>query len=47
VDLIDGAKLLELVREHLPGRAENLEAYRGFDLVASRHVRAMREPEST
>jgi restriction endonuclease Mrr len=47
VDLIDGAKLLELVREHLPGRAEQLEAYRGFDRVASRHVRAGREAAST
>jgi restriction system protein len=47
VDLIDGAKLLELVREHLPGRAEQLEGYRGFDRVASRHVRAGREMAST
>jgi hypothetical protein len=47
VDLIDGAKLLELVREHLPGRADDLETYRGFDRVASRHVRAMREAESS
>jgi len=43
VDLVDGSKLLELVREHLPGRAELLEGYRGFDRVASRHVRAGRE----
>jgi hypothetical protein len=47
VDLIDGAKLLELVREHLPGRADDLESYRGFDRVAMRHVRAMREAESS
>jgi hypothetical protein len=43
VDLVDGPKLLELVREHLPGRAEMLEGYRGFDRVASRHVRAGHE----
>jgi restriction endonuclease Mrr len=43
VDLIDGAKLLELVREHLPDRAELLEGYRGFDRVALRHARAGRE----
>jgi restriction endonuclease Mrr len=42
VDLIDGAQLLELVREHLPDRAEALEGYRGFDRVASRHTRAGR-----
>ena len=43
VDLVDGSKLLELVREHLPDRAEMLEGYRGFDRVSSRHVRAGRE----
>jgi restriction endonuclease Mrr len=42
VDLIDGAQLLELVRAHLPDRAEALEGYRGFDRVASRHTRAGR-----
>lgn len=47
VDLIDGAKLLELVREHLPGRAEQIEVYRGFDRVASRHARAGREAAAT
>ena len=47
VDLIDGAKLLELVRDHLsPDRAELLEGYRGFDAVAHRHARAGREQES-
>jgi restriction endonuclease Mrr len=45
VDLIDGAGLLELVRQHLPGRAESLEEYRGFDRVASRHLRAGRDRE--
>lgn len=44
VDLIDGGRLLELVREHLPGRAELLEGYRGFDLISRRHARAGREP---
>jgi restriction endonuclease Mrr len=43
VDLVDGAKLLELVKEHLPDRAEMLETYRGFDRVANRHTRAERE----
>lgn len=43
VDLIDGAKLLELVREHLPDRAELLEGYKGFDRNALRHARAGRE----
>jgi hypothetical protein len=46
VDLIDGAKLLELVREHLPDRAEVLETYRGFDRAAQRHTRAGREAEA-
>jgi len=47
VDLIDGARLLELVREHLPDRAEALEGYRGFDRAARRHARAGREAEAT
>ena len=47
VDLVDGAKLLELVRDNLPPeRAELLESYRGFDVVARRHARAGREAES-
>jgi hypothetical protein len=45
VDLIDGAKLLELVREHLPERAGEIEGYRGFDKVARRHARAGRDIE--
>ena len=40
VDLVDGAGLLELVREHLPARVELLEGYRGFDHSARRHARA-------
>jgi restriction endonuclease Mrr len=47
VDLIDGAKLLELVREHLPGRSEDLTQYRGFDVSVARHARAGRDVEST
>jgi restriction system protein len=43
VDLIDGGRLLELVREHLPDRAELLEGYRGFDAVTRRHAREGRE----
>ena len=45
VDLLDGAQLLELVREHLPDRAELLEGYRGFDKVSRRHARAGRDVE--
>jgi hypothetical protein len=43
VDLIDGGRLLELVREHLPDRAGLLEGYRGFDVASRRHVREGRE----
>jgi hypothetical protein len=43
VDLIDGGRLLELVREHLPDRAALVEGYRGFDLVSRRHAREGRE----
>jgi restriction endonuclease Mrr len=47
VDLIDGGRLLDLVREHVPGRAGLLETYRGFDVVAHRHARAGREIHQT
>jgi restriction endonuclease Mrr len=47
VDLIDGGRLLELVREHLPDRVVSLEAYRGFDVVTHRHAREAREPAQT
>jgi Restriction endonuclease len=47
VDLIDGGRLLSLVREHLPGRAETLEGYRGFDVMARRHAREAREINQT
>jgi hypothetical protein len=43
VDLIDGGRLLDLVREHLPDRASLLEGYRGFDTMARRHAREGRE----
>lgn len=43
VDLVDGAKLLDLVREHLPERARLLESYRGFDRAVRRHAREGRE----
>lgn len=43
VDLIDGGRLLDLVREHLPERAEELISYRGFDTFATRHSREGRE----
>jgi hypothetical protein len=46
VDLIDGARLLEYVRDHLPDRAPLIQGYRGFDAFASRHVRAGREAGS-
>jgi hypothetical protein len=45
VDLVDGARLLELVREHMPDRVELLESYRGFDKVPMRHGRATTEIE--
>ncbi len=47
VDLIDGARLLELVREHVPSRAPLLEGYRGFDPIARRHAREGREAHQT
>jgi len=47
VDLIDGGLLLELVREHLPDRAEALEGYRGFNVGARRHAREGREANQT
>ena len=47
VDLIDGGRLLELVREHLPDRADLLEGYRGFDASGRRHARAGREASQT
>lgn len=47
VDLIDGGRLLELVREHLPDRAELLAGYRGFDVVPRRHAREGREGHQT
>src|SRR5580704_2038341 len=43
VDLIDGGRLLDLVREHVPNRAELLEGYRGFDARPRRHAREGRE----
>jgi hypothetical protein len=46
VDLIDGAKFLELVREYLPDRVAFLEGYRGFDRVARRHARAGRDVDA-
>ena len=47
VDLIDGARLLELVREHVPARAALLEGYRGFDTATRRHAREGREVHQT
>ena len=40
IELIDGAKLADLVREHVPERIELLERYRSFDTGARRHSRA-------
>jgi hypothetical protein len=42
VELIDARKLVELVREHLPERADLLESYRSFSGDGRRHVRAGR-----
>ena len=47
VDLIDGGRLLELVREHVPDRAGLLEGYRGFDAGTRRHAREGREVHQT
>ena len=40
VELVDGRKLVELVREHLPDRAGLLESYRSFSGDGHRHARA-------
>lgn len=47
VDLIDGAKLVELVREHMPDRADLILQYRGFDATTRRHSRAEQSQELT
>ncbi len=39
IDLVDGPRLLDLVRDHLPDRAEMLEGYRGFNRQGARHAR--------
>lgn len=39
IDLVDGPRLLELVRDHLPDRAGALEAFRGFNRMRPRHAR--------
>jgi hypothetical protein len=39
IDLIDGPRLLDLVRDHLPDRATSLEGYRGFNRTRPRHAR--------
>jgi restriction system protein len=40
VELVDAQKLVELVRAHLPDRAELLEGYRSFSGEGRRHSRA-------
>jgi hypothetical protein len=40
VELVDAAKLVALVREHLPERADLLESYRSFSGEGRRHSRA-------
>ncbi len=42
VELVDSRKLVELVREHLPERADLLESYRSFSGEGRRHARAGR-----
>ena len=42
VELIDAPKLVDLVREFLPERAEILERYRWFSTVSPRHSRPAR-----
>jgi restriction system protein len=46
VDLIDGGRLLDLVREHLPDRAGLLTSYRGFDVQPRRHAREGHEVQT-
>jgi len=47
VELVDGDKLVELVREHVPERAPLLESYRGFGGGRGRAARASGdEPET-
>ena len=43
IDLIDGPRLLDLVRDHLPDRAPVLEGYRGFNRTRPRHARGETE----
>jgi len=40
IELIDGAQLADLVREHVPDRMALLERYRSFDSGGRRHSRA-------
>jgi len=42
VELVDARTLVELVREHIPDRAEFLETHRGFSGEGRRHSRANR-----
>lgn len=39
IDLVDGPRLLDLVRDHLPDRVPLLEGYRGFNRTRPRHAR--------
>jgi hypothetical protein len=39
IDLVDGPRLLDLVRDHLPDRVTLLEGYRGFNRLRPRHAR--------
>lgn len=39
IDLVDGPRLLDLVRDHLPDRVTLLEGYRGFNRTRPRHAR--------
>ena len=42
IELVDAQKLVGLVRDHLPDRAELLESYRSFSGEGRRHARANR-----
>lgn len=39
IDLVDGPRLLDLVKDHLPDKAASLEGYRGFNRQGRKHAR--------
>lgn len=39
IDLVDGPRLLDLVKDHLPDKVAALEGYRGFNRQGRKHAR--------